>query len=145
MTGARPNWAARRPATSATSGITSSSDSCSASSNPSAACSASVYANPTFGPGLPNSPPAGCGDSRSPGRTACQREAGGSAAPGGRFCCCRGLSAGSAGTNGSVGTFGTLLGRIPLGAAGAPQQSVVDRVEQRLPRRLDDVLVHADR
>ena len=55
-------------------------------------------------------PPCGDAASRSPGRSARQRRAGGSAMPGGRFCCWRGRSARSAGTNGSVGTPRTLLG-----------------------------------
>ena len=75
----------------------------------SATRSASVYAYPTFGPGRAEQarPAARRGRGRPAARPA-SGGAGGSAVPGGRFCCWRGRSAGSAGTNGSVGTRRTL-------------------------------------
>src|SRR5687767_3630758 len=92
-----------------------------------------------LGPGEPRSLPWGWPAGRSPGRSAIQLFAGGTFTPGGRFGSWRGSSSSRSGTNGSVDT-GRLLAAL-LGAEQAEHQ----RVLERLPRRLDDVLPHADR
>src|SRR3954449_3437287 len=62
--------------------------------------------------------------------------------PGGRFWRWRGASSRLTGTNGSVGTVAAYSGRAAL---LGPQQAEMSGVEQGLPRRLDEVLVDADR
>src|SRR5215471_17030258 len=92
-----------------------------------------------FGPGEPNNAPFGCTPStRSPGRLARQSRAGGSVTPAARLGSLRGWSPRTSETNGSVGI-------VSLFPSRSEQQSVHQRVVERLPRRLDDVLAHADR
>ena len=82
VVGARPNVAARFIANSATTAIASSACSPGSSRNRSRARRASVSANPTLGPGEPESPPVGTSVALSPGRsgagspTTCWRRAG---------------------------------------------------------------------
>ena len=84
---------------------------------------------------------------RSPGRSARQWRAGGSATPGGRFCCWRGRSSGSGGNERDRSARPRSNVRRDVRARAQPcsEQAELDRVEQGLPRGLDDVLVHADR
>ena len=80
---------------------------------------------------------------RSPGRSACHGRAGGMCTPGARF----GLLARVARrgrrrrTDRSASTRSEVLRRLRR----QQEQPVDERVEERLPRRLDDVLAHADR
>src|SRR5437879_2009810 len=139
MTGARPKRAARRMAISATTAIASSGCSWGASASWSRTRIARVSAYPTFGPGEPSSLPVGQPAGRSPGRFATQLLAAGIFTPGARFCSWRGSSSRRSGTNGSVGTDDSLAAQL------GSKQPVHERVLERLPRRLDDVLPHPDR
>src|SRR6478672_1092620 len=95
-----------------------------------------------FGPGDPSSAPRGWTPStRSPGRSARQLRAAGYVTPGDRLGSWRGSSSSWSATNGSVG----MLRRTPVLDTRALEQPVHERVVERLPRGLDDVLTHADR
>src|SRR5262245_1757757 len=91
-----------------------------------------------LGPGEPSSLPLGQPAGMSPGRFATQLRAGGIFTPGGRFGSWRGSSSRRSGTKGSVGTGRWLAAQL------GPQEAVHEGVLERPPRRLDDVLAHAD-